>query len=266
MVTRQPVLVPATLARGLRGAVVAPHHLATAAGLRILAAGGSAVDAAIATNAALAVVMPSACGIGGDAFWLIWEEESAQQFALNGSGRAPAAANPAALRRAGLATIPVRGPLAVTVPGAVRSWGDAHARFGRLSHADILAPAMELAGKGFPAWPGFISSVERTLPSCVAALGEGSGFERVYRPNGRPWRLGEPVRLPALAATLGRLAEVGFDDFYDGGIAERQARGLAAVESAVTADDLRAHRSTWTDPIATRTSPTPTSPTARSSG
>ena len=83
MTARQPVLVPAALARGLRGAVVAPHHLATAAGLSILAAGGSAVDAAIATNAVLGVVMPSGCGIGGDAFWLIWDSTEGREFALN---------------------------------------------------------------------------------------------------------------------------------------------------------------------------------------
>src|SRR5262245_42786343 len=121
-------LVPMPLVRGARGAVVAPHHLATAAGLAILGAGGHAVDAAIATNAVLGVVLPSGCGIGGDAFWLIWDEATGRQTALNGSGRAPASADAAALRAAGLATLPYRGPLAVTVPGAVRSWGDAHAR------------------------------------------------------------------------------------------------------------------------------------------
>jgi gamma-glutamyltranspeptidase len=195
--------------------------------------------------------MPSGCGIGGDAFWLIWEAAVARQVALNGSGRAPAAADPASLRREGLETIPFRGPLSITVPGAVRSWADAHARLGRLSRADVLAPAIELARDGFPAWDGFVSAVEGTLPQVEAEIGKGSGFERVYRPNGRPWRPGEPVRLPALAATLERLAEVGFEDFYDGEIGERQARGLALAGCAITSDDLRAHRSTWTDPIAT---------------
>ncbi|HET9615145.1 MAG TPA: gamma-glutamyltransferase, partial [Candidatus Limnocylindrales bacterium] len=87
-------LVPMPLVRGSRGAVVAPHHLATAAGLAVLRAGGHAVDAAIATNAVLGVVLPSGCGIGGDAFWLIWDETAGRQLALNGSGRAPAAADP----------------------------------------------------------------------------------------------------------------------------------------------------------------------------
>ena len=234
-----------------RGAVVAPHHLATEAGLGILRAGGSAVDAAIATNAALAVVAPSSCGIGGDAFWLVWEASTGRQHALNGSGRAPASADAGALRAAGLTKLPIRGPLTITVPGAVRSWSDAHARFGRLSRAEILAPAIELAAAGFPAWTGFIASVETKAVLTRELLGEGSGFERVFRPHGRRWRPGEIVRLPALAATLQRLADVGFDDFYDGEIAERQARGLAAAGSGITAEDLRAHTSTWTDPIAT---------------
>jgi gamma-glutamyltranspeptidase/glutathione hydrolase len=244
-------LVPMPLARGSHGAVVAPHHLATAAGLAILRAGGHAVDAAIATNAVLGVVLPSGCGIGGDAFWLIWDEAAGRQTALNGSGRAPAAADPAALRASGLATLPYRGPQAITVPGAVRSWGDAHARHGRLPRTEILGPAIQLARDGFPAWEGFISAVEGVLPAVVEALGARSGFEQVYRPHGRPWRPGERVRLPALAATLERLAAAGFDDFYDGEIGERQARGLAAIGSAITTADLRAHTATWTDPIAT---------------
>ena len=110
-------LVPAPLARGRHGAVVAPHHLATAAGLGVLRAGGSAVDAAIATNAVLAVVMPNGCGIGGDAFWLIWDAATGRQTALNGSGRAPAAADAARLARAGIATLPLIGPRSITIAG-----------------------------------------------------------------------------------------------------------------------------------------------------
>ncbi|MEA2550131.1 MAG: gamma-glutamyltranspeptidase / glutathione hydrolase, partial [Chloroflexota bacterium] len=239
------------LARGRRGAVVAPHHLATEAGLRMLRAGGHAVDAAIATNAALAVVMPFGCGIGGDAFWLIWDEAAGHQTALNGSGRAPGSADASALRASGLATLPHRGPLSITVPGAVRSWGDAHRRHGRLSRADVLGPAIELARNGFAAAEPFAAAVERMLPMVVEAIGTGSGFEQVYRPHGRAWRPGELVRLPALAATLERLADAGFDDFYDGEIGERQARGLANAGCAIEVADLRGHTSTWAEPIAT---------------
>jgi len=247
----ESLLVPVPLARGRRGAVVAPHHLATSAGLEILAGGGSAVDAAIATNAVLGVVMPSGCGIGGDAFWLIWEAGTRRQHALNGSGRAAAAADPAGLRGRGLTTLPLRGGLSISVPGAVRSWSDAHARFGRLSRGAILGPAIELADGGFPATDALIGAIERTAEVVAGEVGRDSGFQRVYRPHGRAWRPGEIIRLPALATTLRRLAEEGFDAFYAGDLAERQGRTLAAAGSAITAADLEAHRSTWTEPIST---------------
>ena len=245
-----PPLVPARLARGARGAVVAPHHLATAAGLAVLAAGGHAVDAAIATNAVLGVVMPNGCGIGGDAFWLVWDETAGAQVALNGSGRAPSRADAGTLRALGLDRIPLRSPYGITVPGAVRSWSDAHARWGRLSRDAVLAAAIEHAEAGFPAWAGLINAVETTH----AGIGDEpwtAGFRQVWRSAGRAWRPGELVRLPALAATLRTLAGDGFDAYYDGPLGERIARGLAAAGGLHTAADLREHRSTWTTPIAT---------------
>ena len=240
---------PVPLARGAHGAVVAPHHLATAAGLHVLRLGGSAVDAAIATNAVLGVVMPSGCGIGGDAFWLIWDAAASRQYALNGSGRSAAGVDAAALRDQGLTELPKRGPLSISIPGAVRSWGDAHARFGRLTRDEVLAPAIELARAGFPAWDGFIDAVERTAPLVDEALGPDNGFAVVYRPLGRAWRPGERVRLPALGATLEHLARDGFDAFYDGDIGERQARMLATIGCAIRGEDLREHNSTWGEPI-----------------
>ena len=243
-------LVPAGLARGARGAVVAPHHLATSAGLAVLAAGGHAVDAAIATNAVLGVVMPNGCGIGGDAFWLVWDEAAGEQVALNGSGRAPAAGDATRLRAAGLDRIPLRGPLAITVPGAVRSWGDAHRRWGRLARGTLLAGAIEHAEAGFPAWDGLVDAVEATEPS----LGSDAwtrGFREVWRPDARPWRPHELIRLPALGRTLRTLADEGFDAYYEGELGERVAAGLAAAGALHTAADLRDHRSTWGAPIAT---------------
>jgi gamma-glutamyltranspeptidase/glutathione hydrolase len=249
MTTERP-WVPVPLARGARGAVVAPHHLATEAGLSVLRAGGTAVDAAIATNAALGVVMPSGCGIGGDAFWLTWDAATGRQAALNGSGRAGSHADPGWLRATGLTELPRRGPLTITVPGAVRSWGDAHAAAGRLSRDAILAPAIELARNGFPAWDGFIDAVERTAPIVADDLGPDAGFFAVCRPLGRSWRPGEIVRLPALASTLETLARDGFDAFYEGDLGDRQARALADVGALITAADLRAHTSTPAEPIA----------------
>ncbi|HTC85541.1 MAG TPA: gamma-glutamyltransferase, partial [Candidatus Acidoferrum sp.] len=245
-------LGPLPLARGRRGAVVAPHHLATTAGLGILAAGGSAVDAAIATNAVLAVVMPNGCGIGGDAFWLIWDEAASVQTALNGSGRAPAAADASIWRAAGRRALPLRGPSTITTPGAVRSWGEAHRRHGRLTRDAILAPAIELARDGFPAWDGYVDAVEVTAVALAASTDlpdRGAAWASVHRAAGRPWRPGEVVRLPALARTLERLADAGFDDLYDGELADRQAAGLRAAGSPITTTDLRAQGATWETPI-----------------
>ncbi len=245
-----PALGPARLARGARGAVVAPHHLATQAGLAVLAAGGHAVDAAIAANAVLGVVMPNGCGIGGDAFWLVWDEVAGEQVALNGSGRAPAAISAEQLRDAGMDRVPLRGPLAITVPGAVRSWADAHRRWGRLSRDAVLAAAIEQAGAGFPAWDGLVRAVEGLWPA-IADEPWAEGFARVWRPAGRPWRPGELVRLPALAATLRTLADDGFDAYYDGELGERIASALAGAGGPHTVADLRDHRSDWGTPIAT---------------
>jgi gamma-glutamyltranspeptidase/glutathione hydrolase len=244
-------LAPMPLARGGSGAVVAPHHLATAAGLGILRAGGSAVDAAIATNAVLGVVMGEACGLGGDAFWLVWDEAAGVQVALNGSGRAPAGADPAALRARGLTALPLRGPLTITVPGAVRSWADAHARWGQLPVEALLTPAIELARSGFPADEHFIAAVEVSARIFDAELGQSArGWHATYRGHGHPWRLGERVRLPALAATLERLATTGLADFYTGDLATRQAAALAAAGSSCTAADLAGHESSWETPLA----------------
>ncbi len=245
-------LVPAILARGTHGAVVAPHHLASAAGLAILRSGGSAVDAAIATNAVLAVVDNQACGIGGDAFWLIWDATERRQVGLNGSGRSARAARAADLRAAGHRTMPHRGGLSISVPGAVRSWADAHDRYGRLPRAMILAPAIELATDGFAADEAFCQAVEASAPIFERELGpDAAGWVSVYRPEGRPWRLGERVRLPALGVTLERIAGQGWAELYEGQTADQQARALGAAGSLIGIDDLRTHRSTWTEPIST---------------
>jgi gamma-glutamyltranspeptidase/glutathione hydrolase len=247
--TEERPWVPVPLARGTHGAVVAPHHLATAAGLGVLRGGGTAVDAAIATNAVLALVMPQHCGVGGDAFWLIWDAAAGRQVALNGSGRSAAALDAARLLDAGHERVPFRGPLSITVPGAVRSWGDAHARHGRLSRDAVLGPAIELARDGFAASDAFVEAVESMADGTRQTLGRDSGFEATFRPAGHAWRAGERVRQPALAATLETLARDGFDAFYDGDLGDRQAAALAAAGSPITVDDLRSHTSTWGDPI-----------------
>ena len=161
--------------------MASPHHLATQAGLAILRAGGTAVDAAIAVNAALAVVAGHSCGLGGDAFWLIWDARAGEALALNGSGRSGRGASIEAARAAGYDTMPERGPWSITVPGAIHSWGTAHDRFGRLAWATLLESAIDLAA-AFPASPGWIDAVERA----ASVFGEESDWARVYRPPERP--------------------------------------------------------------------------------
>jgi gamma-glutamyltranspeptidase/glutathione hydrolase len=243
---RSPAIAPAPLVRGGNGAVASPHHLATAAGLGVLRAGGSAVDAAIATNAALAVVSGYACGLGGDAFWLVWDPAAGRLRALNGSGRSARRATIEAAHAAGLREMPLRGPWTITVPGAGASWGEAHARHGRLPWADLLAPAIELAD-GFAASGTWVAAVE----SAAAVFGTGGDWARVYRPAGRAWRPGERVRLPALRRTLERLAGEGPLDAYTGWLAARAARHLADVGSPIDAQDLAACRADWGEPVMT---------------
>lgn len=230
--------------RGANGAVASPHHLASQAGTAILRAGGNSVDAAIATNAALSVVTGYMCGLGGDAFWIIWDPKLGRAAALNGSGRSALGASIEAAGAAGLGEMPVRGPWTVTVPGAIRSWGDAHARYGRLSWAELLAPAIEMAA-GFAASDAWSSAVE----GAGRAFGTGGDWARTYRPHGRPWRAGERVTLPALGATLRVLAEEGADAAYTGRLAERAAAYLERAGSPLRAADFAEHRSDWSMPV-----------------
>ena len=248
--------MPAPLARGRHGAVVAPHHLATAAGLGILRAGGSAVDAAIATNAALAVVMPNGCGIGGDAFWLIWDAAAGRQTALNGSGRAPAAADAAAWRRAGRRDRCRSSARARSRrPGAVRSWSAAHARHGRLSREAILAPGHRARRGRVPGLDGYIAAVEVERRHAMRASDDlpDRGCRLGVRPPTERPPLATRRESSACRRSAGRSSgsrAAGFDDLYEGDLAARQAAAASPRPARrITAADLRAQGATWEEPI-----------------
>jgi gamma-glutamyltranspeptidase/glutathione hydrolase len=231
-----------------RAAVATPHELASVAGLHMLARGGSAVDAMVAANAALGVVYPHMTGVGGDAFWLIHDAATGRQHVLNASGRAAAAATRDAF--AGAAEIAPRGPrAALTVPGAVDGWVQAHARFGRLPFADCLRPAIDLARDGFP----LADSPARYSEACHDLLAANPSTAAAYlAPGGTPLRRGEPLRLPRLADTLEAVAGTGRAAFYEGAIAAAIAAYLADRGGVLTAEDFAAHSSDWVEPSRVR--------------
>ena len=227
---------------GRRAMVVSGHAAATLAGIGALKDGGNLVDAMVAASAALAVVVGQATSIGGDCFLLFHEAATGTTFALNASGVAPALATPARFPD-GMKT---RGPLAPVVPGLVRAWEVMHRRFGRLKWESLFDPAIELA----QAHPVSKVLAER-LPENSAALAADPGCAALYLPQGRPLRIGDMLRQPALAASLRAIARHGADEFYTGELAQRIARGQEARGGLIRAGDLAAYAPLWVEPIAT---------------
>lgn len=232
-----------------QGMVVCPHALASEAGAAILRQGGNAVDAAIATQAALGVVYPHMTGLGGDAFWLIYDGATGSLQGLNGSGRAAAAASWQRFHQAGHDRIPERGPwAAITVPGAVDSWHQAHQRFGRRPWADLLQPAIALATDGYPVSGSQVHWTRRDLPHFQAHSPQACPF----LPGGAVPQVGQRCHNPDLAATLDLLARQGAAVFYQGELGDRIGRYLHSQGGLLTQADLAQHRSDWVTPIHTR--------------
>lgn len=231
------------VAYGRRGMVATPHYLASAEALEVLREGGNAVDAAIAAAATLGSVLPHMTGIGGDAFWLIYDSASGVLAGINGSGTAGRKVDLAAY--ANRTEIPARGPLAaITVPGGVDSWRLAHSRFGRLPLAQLLEPAIGYARDGAPATAGLRGWIDKT----VSALAEDQGVSEIFLPNGRPLAEGERFCQPALAGTLEAIAANGPRHFYD--VTSRSiAAYLHARGGLLEAEDFAAYEARWVDPI-----------------
>jgi gamma-glutamyltranspeptidase / glutathione hydrolase len=222
------------------GMVATSEREATDAGLAILRAGGNAADAAVAAAAALAVVEPMATGIGGDCFALYYDARTREVTALNGSGRAPAQLTIALATSRGLTEIPMASGLAVTVPGTVAGWCDLLARHGRRTIADVLAPAIDLAEDGFVVAP-------RNAAVWALAARRLQGGELLV--DGRAPGAGERFANPGLARALRGIAAAGRDAFYLGPLAEAVVRADVAAGGVLALADLRAHRSTWDEPI-----------------
>lgn len=237
---------------GLHGAAATAHPLATLAAVDILRAGGSAVDAAIAANAVLGLVEPIACGIGGDAFAMLWDPKQRKVAGLNGSGRSPRALSLETVRsRARNGLIPSYGALPVSVPGAVAAWGDLHARYGRLAWRDLFAPAIRHAEEGHPVAQTVAYYLGRSFINFNrpgAGIEEVENFNRVWAGEGRTPREGEVFKNPALARTYRRIAGGGPREFYEGDIAREIERYFRRVGGWMTRADLAAHRSEWVEP------------------
>ena len=228
---------------GLHGAVVAGHPLAAAAGYEVLRAGGNAIDATVTMAGVLAVVRPHMNGVGGDAFALFYRPEERSVYGLNGSGRAGALASPGFFADAGLERIPSTGALSVTVPGAVSAWAAALERFGTISLADALAPAIALAEEGF-----VVSRILETDLEGASRLNDAG--RAIYRPGGEPVREGAVLRSPALAGALRALAAEGAGALYGGAIGRALASFVEAEGGYLRAGDFAGHTATWVDPIA----------------
>jgi gamma-glutamyltranspeptidase / glutathione hydrolase len=228
------------------GCVASPHHLASAAGAHVLASGGNALDAAIAANLTLAVVMPFACGLGGDLFAMVWTEHAGLE-AYNGSGRSPAAATLDTVRSAaGADSMPERGPLPVTVPGAPEAWFTLLRRFGTRSFGELAATPTRLALDGFP-----LSAFSAAAIRASAAEFAGSRVFDAWRSVYAGVEPGRRLRQPALAGTLRTLSVDGPDGYYRGPIARAIADAVQSHGGLLAVEDLEAHHGMWVDPIRT---------------
>jgi gamma-glutamyltranspeptidase/glutathione hydrolase len=232
---------------GIEAAVTSDHVLASAAGMEVLKRGGNAVDAAITMAGVLAVVRPHMNGVGADNFMLIRLAKTGEIVALNGSGRAGAKATPAFFREKGLTAVPSSGILSVSVPGAVRGWADALQRYGTITLAQALQPAIRYAERGFPVSPRLNADITESKKK-VAADPE---LARIFLPNGEAPPVGALLKQPELARTLRGIAASGPDYVYKGELAKRIVQFMEKEGGIVTAEDLAKHHSTWEKPIST---------------
>jgi gamma-glutamyltranspeptidase / glutathione hydrolase len=234
-----------------QGMAATSHPLVSQIALDVLKRGGTAVDAAIAANAAMGLMEPTGNGVGGDLFAIVWDAKTRKLHGLNGSGRSPQSLSLATLRaelrKLNVSTIPRTGPLPVSVPGTVDGWFELHGKFGKLPMQELLAPAIAYARNGFPVTEVIAEGWARN----ARVLEKYPGFAETYMPNGRAPAKGEIFRNPRLAGTLQAIADGGRDAFYKGGIATRIETYMRANGGYLTAADLAAHKSEWVDPVST---------------
>jgi gamma-glutamyltranspeptidase/glutathione hydrolase len=222
-----------------RNVVATSQPLAAQAGLRMLLAGGNAVDAAIAAAAAIMIVEPVSNGLGSDAFAILWDGTSLH--GLNASGTAPAAWDLASMRSRHGERMPMRGWDSVTVPGAIAGWAALHERFGKLSFAELMQPAIELAERGYAVAP----ITQRKWAAQAPLLKSQPGFAEVFMPRGRAPEVGERFVLKGAADTLRRIGESNGRDYYEGETAEKIIAWSRQHGGSMALADLAGYAPDW---------------------
>ncbi len=233
------------------GMVATSQPLATQVGLDILKKGGSAIDAAIAANAALGLMEPTGCGMGGDLFAIVWDAKTQQLYGLNASGRSPKSLKLAYFKDKGMAKIPAHGPLPVSVPGAVDGWFELHKKFGKLPMKENLAPAIKYAKEGFPLTQYIAALWGNSVPFYLS-----KGFPNVKETytidgKGKVPQKGDIFKNEFLANTLTKIAEGGRDAYYKGDIARTIANFIKGQGGFLAYEDFASHKSEWVDPVST---------------
>ena len=241
------------------GMVATSHPLASQIGIDILKAGGNAVDAAIAANAALGLMEPTGNGIGGDLFAIVWDPKTEKLYGLNASGRSPMGQTLDQLKNnlgPDRRTIPGRSMYAITVPGAVDGWDMLSKRFGSMSLADVLAPTVSYAREGFPVsqvihyyWNRNVDIYGRAYEQGI--IEEYDNFRNLFFKGGKAPAEGEIFRNPDLANTLETIGREGRDAFYKGDIARTMAAYFERIGGPFTYEDFASHTSNWVEPVST---------------
>lgn len=240
---------------GMHGAAATAHPVATLVGIDTLRRGGSAIDAAIAINAALGFLEPVANGIGGDAFCMLWDPKLKKVVGLNGSGNSPRGLSLETARSKAIdGYLPRYGAVTVNVPGTVDAWWSAHQRYGKLPWKDVLLPVAELCEQGVPVPQVIAYYLERNMAAFDRGripIEENDNRKRIWAPTGATPKVGEVFANPFLGKTLRMIAEGGRDAFYDGPIADSIEAYFKRVGGWLTRADLAAHRTEWVEPIRT---------------
>ncbi|MDQ1350214.1 MAG: gamma-glutamyltranspeptidase / glutathione hydrolase [Acidobacteriota bacterium] len=230
---------------GTHGMVAASQPLAVQVGIDILKKGGSAVDAAIAVNAALGLMEPTSCGIGGDLFAIVWDNKTQKLYGLNASGTAPLALNLEYFKKQGLKQIPYHGPLPWTVPGCVDGWFELHKKFGKLDMKTVLQPAADYAENGFP----LSELIAHYWQRSVMLFKEYENFQKLYAPGGKLLQKGDIFKNPELAKTLRLIAAKGRDAFYKGEIARAMVAYSQKVGGFFQMKDFEDFHAEWVEPL-----------------